>query len=101
MSILSVILLVLFLIVCVVLIFLVSIQSDDDSGMGNFFGGTDSNSAFGGQTNKVISKITMVVAIAFAVLALCLAIFNTSSVSSLADVAASEQSSAVTSTTTE
>lgn len=82
MTALSIILLVLFVLVSLLLIFLVSIQSEDNSGLGGVFGG-NSDSAFGGHTNKVINKITAYLVAAFIVLAILVAIVNKSSNSSI------------------
>lgn len=75
MAVISTILLVLFVIVSLALIFFVAIQSDDDSGLSGVFGGS-SDSAFGGQTNKVINKITAILIATFVVLAVVVAIIN-------------------------
>lgn len=75
MTVLSIILLVLFVLVSLALIFVVSIQSEDNTGLGGLFGG-DSNSAFGGQSNKVINKLTAYLVAAFVVLAILVAIVN-------------------------
>ena len=82
MAVLSIILLVLFVLVAVLLIFLVSIQSEDNAGLGGVFGGS-SDSAFGGQTNKVITRITAYVVAAFIVLAIAVAFVNKSPDSSI------------------
>lgn len=82
MAVLSIILLVLFILVSLVLIFLVSIQSEDNTGLGGLFGG-GSDSAFGGQTNRVINKITAYAIAAFVVLAIAVAFVNKSSDSSV------------------
>lgn len=78
MAALSVILLILFVIVSLLLIFIVAIQSEDNTGLGGIFGGS-SDSAFGGQSNKVINKITAYLVAAFIVLAILIAIVNKSS----------------------
>lgn len=75
MTALSIILLVLFVLVSLALIFIVSIQSEDNSSIGGLFGG-NSDSAFGGKTNKVINKITAYLIAAFIVLAILVAIVN-------------------------
>lgn len=82
MAAISIILLVLFVIVSLLLIFLVSIQSEDNSGLGGVFGGS-SDSAFGGHTNKVINKITAYLVAAFVVLAVLVAVVNKSSDNSI------------------
>ena len=78
MAALSIILLVLFVIVSLLLIFLVSIQSEDNTGLGGIFGG-NSDTAFGGRSNKVINKITAYLLAAFIVLAILVAVLNKSS----------------------
>lgn len=75
MAVISTILLVLFVIVSLALIFFVAIQSDDNSGLSSVFGGS-SDSAFGGQSNKIMNKITAILVIAFIVLAVLVAIVN-------------------------
>lgn len=75
MAFISTILLVLFVIVSLALIFFVAIQSEDNSGLSGVFGGS-SDSAFGGQSNKVMNKITAILVIAFIVLAVLVAIIN-------------------------
>lgn len=75
MTALSIILLVLFVLVSLALIFIVSIQNEENSGLGGLFGG-NSDSAFGGQTNKVINKITAYLIAAFIILAVLVAIVN-------------------------
>lgn len=75
MTAISIILLVLFVLVSLALIFIISIQSEESTGLGGIFGG-NSDSAFGGQTNKVINKITAYLIVAFIVLAVLVAIVN-------------------------
>lgn len=75
MAVLSIILLILFVIVSLALIFLVAIQSEDNAGLGGIFGG-NSDSAFGGQTNKVINKITAWLLAIFVVLAVLTAVVS-------------------------
>ena len=82
MAVLSIILLVLFVLVSLLLIFLVSIQSEDNTGLGGIFGG-NSDSAFGGQSNRVMNKITGYTVAAFIVLAIAVAFVNKSSDSSV------------------
>lgn len=92
MAALSVILLILFVLVSLALIFIISIQSEDSTGLSGVFGG-NSDSAFGGQSNKVINKITTYLVVAFILLAVVVAIVSKSSEGSIlktaADVAAS------------
>ena len=82
MAVLSIILLVLFVLVSLFLIFLVSIQSEDDSGLGGIFGG-NSDSAFGGRSNRVMNKITGWTVAVFVLLAVAVAFVNKSSDSSV------------------
>lgn len=98
MTVLSIILLVLFVIVALALIFIVAIQSENTNGLGGIFGGDSSNSAFGGRSNRVINKITAGLGIAFVVLAICVAILNKSPESSI--LTRAQDRAAVTSTTT-
>ena len=77
MTALSIILLVLFVIVSLLLIFLVAIQSEDNTGLGGIFGG-NSDTAFGGRSNHVINKITAYLLAAFIVLAILVAVVNKS-----------------------
>lgn len=78
MAVLSIILLVLFVIVSLLLIFIVAIQSEDNTGLGGVFGG-NSETAFGGRSNRVINKITAYLVAAFIVLAILVAFVNKSS----------------------
>lgn len=82
MSALGIILLILFVLISLALIFIIAIQSDDSSGLGSLFGG-NSDSAFGGQSNKVINKITAYLVAAFIVIAVLVAIATKSSEGSL------------------
>ena len=91
MAILSGILLVLFVIVSLFLIFIIAIQSEDNTGLGGVFGG-NSDSAFGGQSNKAMNKITAYTVAAFVILAIAVGFVNKSSntsvLSSLSEKAA-------------
>lgn len=78
MGVLSIILLVLFVIVCLLLIFLVAVQDENSQGLGGIFGGS-SDSTFGTGTSSFINKATSGLAIAFLVLALLVAVVNKSS----------------------
>ncbi len=98
MAVLSIILLVLFVLVSLFLIFLVSIQSEDNSGLGGIFGG-NSESAFGGRSNRVMNKITAYAVAAFVVLAIAVAFVNKSSDSSV--LSTLKDSAAATATSTE
>lgn len=90
---------VLFVLVALFLIFLVSIQSEDDSGLGGIFGGS-SDSAFGGRSNRVMNKVTAYTVAAFVVLAILVAFVNRSSGSSVLSSSLSEQAAAVSTETT-
>lgn len=96
MAALSIILLVLFVIVSLLLIFLVAIQSEDNTGLGGIFGG-NSETAFGGRSNKVVNKLTAYLLAAFIVLAILVAVLNKSSNDSIL----STQKAAVATTSTE
>ena len=87
MAVLSIVLIVLFVAVSLMLIFIVAIQSEDNAGLGGVFGGS-SESAFGGQTNKVINKITAWLVAAFFVLALLIGFVNKSTEGSVLSTAA-------------
>lgn len=75
MGVLSIVLLVLFVIVCLILVFLVAIQDENSEGIGGLFGGS-SNSAFGSKIGSVVNKTTAILGISFMVLALLLAFLN-------------------------
>lgn len=91
MSVLSVILLVLFVIVSLLLIFLVAVQDEQSEGLGGIFGG-GSNTAFGSHTSSVVTKATTILAVTFMVLALCVAYVNkTPSQDALLDAVTTEQ----------
>ena len=98
MAVLSIILLVLFVLVSLFLIFLVSIQSEDDSGLGGIFGG-NSDSAFGGRSNRVMNKITGWTIAVFVLLAVAVALVNKSSDSSV--LSSLNDRAAATATTTD
>ena len=78
MSILGIILLVVFCIVALLLIFLVAVQDENSVGLGGIFGG-NSDSMFGSNTSKVITKATTTLVIVFMVLSLIVAMVNKSS----------------------
>lgn len=87
MTALSIILLILFVIISLALIFIIAIQNEDSTGLGGIFGG-NSETAFGGQSNKVINKITAYLVAAFIVLAILIAVINKASDGSLLKTAA-------------
>jgi len=91
MGVISIILLVLFVIASILLVFLVAIQSEGGTGLGGVFGG-GSDSTFGSQSNKVLTKITAILGGSFLVIALLLAVVNkTPSTDSLTDSVTNEQ----------
>ena len=94
MTILTIVLLILFAAVSLMLILIVAIQSEDNAGLGGVFGGS-SDSAFGGQTNKVINKITAWLVVAFFVFAILIGIVNKSSEGSVLSTAAKTTTEAV------
>ncbi len=75
MGVLSIILLVIFIIAALLLIFLVTIQDENSTGLGGIFGG-NSESAFGASPSKFLTKATSILAIVFMVLALLVAFAN-------------------------
>ncbi len=75
MAIISVILLILFVIICLALVFIVAVQDENSTGLSGIFGG-GSDSAFGGQTNKVMNKLTTILLVSFFVLAILVALVN-------------------------
>lgn len=87
MTALSIILLILFVIISLALIFIIAIQNEDSTGLGGIFGG-NSETAFGGQSNKVINKITAYLVAAFIILAILIAVINKASDGSLLKTAA-------------
>lgn len=77
MGVLSVILLVLFVLVCFLLIFIVAIQDENSEGLGGIFSDA-SNAAFGSHVGSVVNKTTAILGGAFIILALLLAWLNKS-----------------------
>lgn len=75
MSIIGVLLLVTFVIVCFLIIALVLLQSDEGSGLGGLFAG-GSNSAFGSRSANVVTKATYVVVALFFITAFFMAFIN-------------------------
>lgn len=67
---------VIFVIVCIILVFLILMQSGRSSGMGIMGGG---NAAFGASTVDVITKVTGGFTVAFLVLSLTIAIIKSRS----------------------
>lgn len=75
----GIVLLVLFVIVCLLLVFMVVIQDQDSEGLGGIFSGAG-NAAFGSRSSSVVVKFTYVLGGLFFVIALSLAILNRSTV---------------------
>lgn len=75
MSTIGVVLLVCFVIVCLLLVLLVAIQSDNEDGMGGLLGGRGTV-AFGSQTGNVLTRATFVLVVLFFALSLALALIN-------------------------
>jgi preprotein translocase subunit SecG len=75
MGIFGVILLVLFIIVCILMLFLVIVQDENSEGLGGIFGGS-SDTAFGASSGNILTKMTYIVGALFLVLALGLAFIN-------------------------
>lgn len=98
MAVLSIILLVLFVIVSLLLIFIVAIQSEDNTGLGGVFGG-NSETAFGGRSNRVVNKITAYLVAAFIVLAILVAFVNKSSDTSVLSSLGQQAAAAATEST--
>ncbi|MGI6432880.1 MAG: preprotein translocase subunit SecG [Sphaerochaetaceae bacterium] len=73
MSVISVILLILFIIASLLLIFMVAIQTESGTGLGGIFGG-GSDSTFGAQSGKVLNKITAILGTAFLLFAILMAV---------------------------
>ena len=98
MGILSIILLVLFVIASLLLILLVLVQDEQGEGLGGIFGG-NSDSAFGGRSNRVMNKITGWTVAVFVLLAVAVAFVNKSSDSSV--LSSLNERAAATATTTD
>lgn len=77
MGVIGIILLILFVIASLLLVFMVSIQSEGGTGLGGIFGG-GSDTTFGAQTGKIMNKVTAILGTSFLVLAILLAVVNKS-----------------------
>lgn len=75
MGILGIVILILFVIVCLLLIFLVVIQNEGSEGLGGIFAGT-TQAAFGSRSSNIIIKVTYVLGALFFVGAFSLALLN-------------------------
>jgi preprotein translocase subunit SecG len=96
MGILGVFLLVVFIIACILLIFMVIIQDSESDSLGGVFAG-GSGSAFGSRSTNVVIRFTYVLGALFFVCAFSLALINKSSVGNV-EKAAQSQSKETTST---
>lgn len=75
MNIIQTVLLVAFVIVCILIICLVLVQDDGQSGMGGLLGGRGT-AAFGSHSASVLTKATGVFVALFFIIALALAVLN-------------------------
>jgi len=98
MGILGIILLVIFIIACLLLIFMVIIQDSDSDSLGGVFAG-GSGSVFGSRSTNVVVRFTYALGAVFFVVAFSLALINKSSLGNVEKAAAQNQSKD--STTTE
>ena len=85
MSVISIILLVVFVIICVLTVGIVLLQNDESDGMGGLFGGAGSQ-AFGSRSVNVLTKTTYVLVALFFITSFGLALLNKSSVAPDLDV---------------
>ena len=98
MGVLGIVLLVVFCIVALLLLFLVTIQSQDNSGLSGVFGG-NSDSAFGSGTSGFLTKATTILCILFMVLSLVGALVNKSSEDEIQSMIKSTETTQVEGTT--
>jgi preprotein translocase subunit SecG len=91
MGILGMILLVIFIIACVLLIFMVIIQDTDSDSLGGVFAG-GSGSAFGSRSTNVVVRFTYVLGAIFFICSFSLALINKSSLGNVEKAAAQNQS---------
>ena len=63
---------ILFVIICLLLIFMVIITPSQEGGMAAAFGGMGSDSFFGTKAHQSINKFTVFLAVSFLVLAFCI-----------------------------
>lgn len=91
MSVISIILLVAFIIICILLIGIVLIQNEEGGGLGGLFGGSNST-AFGSRSANVLTKTTYVLVTLFFLSSLGLGLLNkTPSIGSLDEAAQKAQ----------
>ncbi len=83
-------LLIVFIIVCLLLIFLVIVQDEDADSIGGIFA-SGSQSAFGSRSSNVVIRITYVLGALFFVTAFALAIVNKSSTGNVQQVVQQNQ----------
>ena len=85
MAALNVILLVLFVVTCLLIVFLVLLQNEEGDSIGGLFAG-GSNSAFGSKSANVLTKATYILVIIFFVSSFLLAVLNKTSYGSVQGV---------------
>ena len=85
MVVLNIILLVLFVVACVLIVFLVLLQNEEGDSIGGLFAG-GSNSAFGSKSGNVLTKATYVLVTIFFVSSFLLAFLNRTSYGSIQGV---------------
>jgi preprotein translocase subunit SecG len=90
MGILSIFILVVFVISCILLIFMVIIQDSDSDSLGGVFGG-GSGSAFGSRSSNVVVKFTSVLGALFFVCAFSLALINKTSLGNVEKAAVQDK----------
>jgi preprotein translocase subunit SecG len=88
MGILGIFLLVIFVISCILLVFMVIIQDSDSDSLGGVFAG-GSGSAFGSRSTNVVIRFTYVLGALFFVCAFSLALINKSSIGNVEKAAQS------------
>lgn len=74
MSVIGIILLVAFVIICILLVCLVLLQNEEGNGLGGLFGGA--STTFGSRSGNVLTKTTYVLVTLFFVCAFALALIN-------------------------
>ncbi len=90
MGILGIALLVIFILACILLIFMVIIQDSDSDSLGGIFAG-GSGSAFGSRSTNVVIRFTYVLGALFFVCAFFLAVLNKSTVGNVEAAAQKQQ----------
>lgn len=90
MSVIGIILMVAFVIICILLICVVLLQNEEGEGLGGLFGGAGSQ-AFGAKSGNVLTKTTYILVTLFFLASLGLALLNKApSVRDINDGAATE-----------